>query len=202
MSSAIKRPRGRPAIPKEVQRRRLVEAAFRVFERNRYERTSVADIVGEAGMSSRSFYDHFASKEDLVAEIVADTGERLLLAVSEVFTGDVPLDVERNADHALGVFLEGLPVSAIDLERLGGDAGRRVGEVRRRIVQRLTNLTHAYMGRLLAKGLVARLPERPEVELILTGIEGMCLRYYSEGRRDELLEIRPLILRLMLTALR
>ena len=71
MSSAIKRPRGRPAIPKEVQRRRLIEAAFRVFERNRYERTSVADIVGEAGMSSRSFYDHFASKEDLVAEIVA-----------------------------------------------------------------------------------------------------------------------------------
>ena len=202
MSSAIKRPRGRPAIPKEVQRRRLIEAAFRVFERNRYERTSVADIVGEAGMSSRSFYDHFASKEDLVAEIVAETGERLLGAVAEVFTGDVPLDVERNADLALGVFLHGLPVSAIDLERLGGDAGRRVGEVRRRIVQRLTNLTHAYMGRLLAKGLVARLPERPEVELILTGIEGMCLRYYSEGRRDELLEIRPLILRLLLTALR
>jgi hypothetical protein len=69
-------------------------------------------------------------------------------------------------------------------------------------VQRLTNLTHTYLGRLLAKGLVARLPERPEVELILTGIEGMCLRYYSEGRRDELLEIRPLILRLLLTALR
>jgi AcrR family transcriptional regulator len=202
VTSAIKRPRGRPAIPKEVQRRRLVEAAYRVFERNRYERTSIADIVGEAGMSSRSFYDHFASKEDLVAEIVAETGERLLGAVSEVFTGDVPLDVERNADLALGVFLHGLPVSAIDLERLGGDAGRRVGEVRRRIVQRLTNLTHAYMGRLLAKGLVARLPERPEVELILTGIEGMCLRYYSEGRRDELLEIRPLILRLLLTALR
>lgn len=200
MSSAVKRPRGRPAIPKEVQRRRLIEAAFRVFERNRYERTSVADIVGEAGMSSRSFYDHFASKEDLVAEIVAEVGERLLGELSEVMT-DMPLDVERNADLALGIFLEGLPVSAIDLERLGGDAGRRVGEVRRRIVQRLTNLTHTYLGRLLAKGLVARLPERAEVEIIMTGIEGMCLRYYSEGRRDELLEIRPLILRLLLTAL-
>ncbi|HVH05236.1 MAG TPA: helix-turn-helix domain-containing protein [Myxococcota bacterium] len=200
MSSAVKRPRGRPAIPKEVQRRRLIEAAFRVFERNRYERTSVADIVGEAGMSSRSFYDHFASKEDLVAEIVAEVGERLLGELSEVMT-EMPLDVERNADLALGIFLEGLPVSAIDLERLGGDAGRRVGEVRRRIVQRLTNLTHTYLGRLLAKGLVARLPERAEVEIIMTGIEGMCLRYYSEGRRDELLEIRPLILRLLLTAL-
>jgi AcrR family transcriptional regulator len=200
LSSAVKRPRGRPAIPKEVQRRRLIEAAFRVFERNRYERTSVADIVGEAGMSSRSFYDHFASKEDLVAEIVAEIGERLLGEVARVLA-DTPVDVEKNADLALGVFLEGLPVSAIDLERLGGDAGRRVHEMRRRIVQRLTNMTHAYMGRLLAKGLVSRLPERPEVELLLTGIEGMCLRYYSEGRREELLEIRPLILRLLVTAL-
>jgi AcrR family transcriptional regulator len=200
VSTAVKRPRGRPAIPREVQRRRLIEAAFRVFERNRYERTSVADIVGEAGMSSRSFYDHFGSKEDLVAEMVAEIGERLLDEVAEVMA-ETPENVERNADVALGVFLDGLPVSAIDLERLGGDAGRRIGEVRRRIVQRLTNLTHAYMGRLLAKGLVSRLPERPEVELILTGIEGMCLRYYSEGRREELLEIRPLILRLTLTAL-
>ena len=200
MSSAIKRPRGRPAIPKEVQRRRLIEAAFRVFERHRYERTSVADIVGEAGMSSRSFYDHFGSKEDLVAEIVAETGERLLGELAVVLA-EAPLDVEQTTDLALGVFLHGLPVSAIDLERLGGDAGRRVGEVRRRIVQRLTNLTHAFMGRLFSKGLIDRLPERPEVELVLTGIEGMCLRYYSEGRREELLEIRPLILRLLVRAL-
>jgi AcrR family transcriptional regulator len=201
VSSAVKRPRGRPAIPREVQRRRLIEAAFRVFERNRYERTSVADIVGEAGMSSRSFYDHFASKEDLVAEIVAETGERLLGELAQALA-EAPVDVERNANLALGIFLDGLPVSAIDLERLGGDAGRRVGEVRRRIMQRLTNLVHTYMGRLLANGLINRLPERPEVEIVLTGIEGMCLRYYSEGRREELLELRPLILRVMLAALR
>jgi AcrR family transcriptional regulator len=201
VSSAVKRPRGRPAIPREVQRRRLIGAAFRVFERNRYERTSVADIVGEAGMSSRSFYDHFASKEDLVAEIVAETGERLLGELAQVLA-EAPVDVERNANLALGIFLDGLPVSAIDLERLGGDAGRRVGEVRRRIMQRLTNLVHTYMGRLLANGLINRLPERPEVEIVLTGIEGMCLRYYSEGRREELLELRPLILRVMLAALR
>jgi hypothetical protein len=39
------------------------------------------------------------------------------------------------------------------------------------------------------------------VELMLTGIEGLCLRYYSEGRRDELLALRPRLLRLVLAAL-
>ena len=48
-----KRPRGRPAIPRDVQRQRLIDAATRAFEKNLYEKTRVSDIVKEAGMSSR-----------------------------------------------------------------------------------------------------------------------------------------------------
>jgi AcrR family transcriptional regulator len=200
MTSAPKRPRGRPAITRDVQRRRLMEAALRAFEKSRYERTTVADIVGEAGMSSRSFYDHFASKEDLVAAIVEETGMQMLTELEEVLA-EASDDVATHVDRALRTFLERLPASSIDLERLGGDAGRRVGEVRRRIVQRLTDLTQTFIAKMYAAGRVPRLPERPEVELLLTGIEGLCLRYYSEGRREELLALRPRILRLLLAAL-
>jgi AcrR family transcriptional regulator len=200
VSASIKRPRGRPAIPKDVQRRRLVEAAFRVFERSHYERTSVADIVGEAGMSSRSFYSHFVSKDDLAAQIVEEYGAKLL-GESARTLAETPEDVSGHVDRALGAWLEILPVAAIDLERLGGDAGRRVGEVRRRIVQALVDLTVDYMTRLHGLGLVPRPPLRAEVELLLTGIEGMSLRYYSEGRRGELLALRPVILRLLLVGL-
>ena len=177
-----------------------MEAAFRAFEKSRYERTTIADIVREAGMSSRSFYDHFASKEDLVAAIVEETGLAMLDEL-EVLLSEASDDVNTHVDRALGTFLERLPASSIDLERLGGDAGRRVGEVRRRIVQRLTDLTQAYIAKMHAAGRVPRIPARPEVELILTGIEGLCLRYYSEGRREELLALRPRILRLVLAAL-
>jgi AcrR family transcriptional regulator len=151
-------------------------------------------------MSSRSFYDHFASKEDLVAAIVEETGQGMLAELEKVLT-QTSEDVQTHVDLALRTFLERLPASSIDLERLGGDAGRRVGEVRRRIVQRLTDLTQDYIARMYAAGRVPRLPERPEVELMLTGIEGLCLRYYSEGRRDELLALRPRLLRLVLAAL-
>lgn len=183
-----------------MQRRRLVEAAFRAFERSHYERTTVADIVGEAGMSSRSFYAHFASKDDLAAQIVEEYGARLLGEVEEILA-QTPDGVQGHVDRALGAWLQLLPAAAIDLERLGGDAGRRVGEARRRIVQRLVDLTLGYVARLHELGLVPRLPIRAEVELLLTGIEGMSLRYYSEGRRDELLALRPVLLRLLLVAL-
>ena len=200
MSSAAKRPRGRPAIPRDVQRRRLLEAAWRAFERSRWERTTVADIVTEAGMSSRSFYLHFGSKEDLIAEMVEEVAARLLGEI-EALLQQTPDDVEKHADAAIGCFLEMLPAASIDLERLGGDAGRRVGEVRRRMVQSLTDLTVRYMERMHALGRVPRAPDRAEIELLLTGIEGMCLRYYSEGRRDELIALRPRILRLMVAGL-
>jgi AcrR family transcriptional regulator len=200
VSRPEKRPRGRPAIPRDVQRRRLIEAAFRAFEGTRYERTTVADIVREAGMSSRSFYDHFASKEDLVAAIVEEVGARLLDEVRAILS-ETPENVQGHVDRALGAFLEGLPASAIDLERVGGDAARRQAQARRQIVQALVDLTLDYMERLHGLGLVPRLPERSEVELLLTGIEGMSLRYYGEGRREELLALRPQILRMLLVGL-
>jgi hypothetical protein len=61
--------------------------------------------------------------------------------------------------------------------------------------------TLSSLGRLHGRGLVPRPPVRAEVELLLTGIEGMSLRYYSEGRRDQLLALRPVLLRLLLVGL-
>jgi AcrR family transcriptional regulator len=195
--ATAKRPRGRPPLPREVQRRRLIEGAWRAFERNRYERTTVADIVGEAGMSSRTFYEHFASKEDLVAGIVEELGERLLAEVRAVLAAPEP-DAQAQADRALRASLELLPSATIDVEQVGGEAGRRMGEVRRRLVQAITDVVHAHLGRLHARGAIARPPPRVEVELILTGVEGMGLRYYSEGRREELLALRPRLLSVLL----
>jgi AcrR family transcriptional regulator len=195
--ATAKRPRGRPPLPREAQRQRLIDGAWRAFERNRYERTTVADIVGEAGMSSRTFYEHFASKEDLVAGIVEELGARLLAEVRAILA-EPEEDAQAQADRGLRAFLELLPSATVDVEQIGGKAGRRMGEVRRRLVQAITDLVHAHLGRLHARGAIARTPARVEVELILTGIEGMGLRYYSEGRRDELLALRPKLLSVML----
>jgi AcrR family transcriptional regulator len=203
MSASPKRRRGRPAIPRDVQRGRLVEGAWRAFERRNYDRTTVADIVAAAGMSSRSFYEHFASKEDLVAEMVESVCARLLAEVERIL-GELPATAEAVPDHAdrsLVVLMELLPAFAFDLERIGGDAGLRVSEVRRRVVQQLVELTHDYMRRLHGRGLAPRVPDRAEVELLLTGIEGMSLRYCGEGRRAELLALRPRLLRLLLVGL-
>src|SRR3954451_3466058 len=58
---------GRPRRFDEADERRLLfEAAFTVMQRAGTPDVTVADILREADMSTRSFYRHFGSKDDLL----------------------------------------------------------------------------------------------------------------------------------------
>ncbi|MFC8537501.1 TetR/AcrR family transcriptional regulator [Streptomyces sp. NPDC057249] len=51
---------------KELRRAQIAEAAVRCFGRNGLERTSIADITAESGLSAGSIYAHYRNKADLV----------------------------------------------------------------------------------------------------------------------------------------
>jgi AcrR family transcriptional regulator len=58
--------------------RRLFDAALVVMERNGYAdaAVAVADILAEAGLSTRSFYRHFESKDQLLCALYRREAER------------------------------------------------------------------------------------------------------------------------------
>lgn len=183
------RPRGRPSIPKDAQRRRLIAAALQTFEKNRYEQTRVADIVAEAGMSSRSFYEFFRSKEDLVVELVHIGGRAFLKNLADVFatTNDPILRVRLGLEAYLRLF-SGAP---LDLDRLGHEAGLQVAEARRRYVREISSMIAREVAVAHREGLALRPPDLLTIELVITGIEGLSLRYFAEGRGRELMEQVP-----------
>lgn len=51
----------------ESSRQRILEAAFKVFSREGYERASTLAIATEAKVSKRDLYANFASKHDILA---------------------------------------------------------------------------------------------------------------------------------------
>jgi AcrR family transcriptional regulator len=61
-------PRGRHAAPREVvaesQRERVLVATADAVAEKGYNNASVADVIERAGVSRRSFYEHFTNKED------------------------------------------------------------------------------------------------------------------------------------------
>jgi AcrR family transcriptional regulator len=50
----------------DAEERVLIEAAHRVMRRNGFNGATVADILADAGLSTRAFYRHFGSKDELL----------------------------------------------------------------------------------------------------------------------------------------
>jgi AcrR family transcriptional regulator len=87
-------PRGRHGLPRELversQRERLLAAVVRVTVANGFESTTVANILGEAGVGRESFYELFDDKLDCMLaahKILADDLEQRL---RPTYTGDGP----------------------------------------------------------------------------------------------------------------
>jgi AcrR family transcriptional regulator len=53
-------------------RQRVVEAAGRRFKQDGIDGAGVAAVMSDAGLTNGAFYAHFTSKEDLVANVLAD----------------------------------------------------------------------------------------------------------------------------------
>src|SRR5207253_6235039 len=52
-------------------RRKILEAAGRLFREHGYDAVTVADVMQAAGLTHGGFYGHFASKDDLIAQTLA-----------------------------------------------------------------------------------------------------------------------------------
>jgi AcrR family transcriptional regulator len=58
---------------KQATRHRILEAAGRRFKKqDGIDGTGVAAVMSDAGLTNGAFYAHFMSKEDLVANVLAD----------------------------------------------------------------------------------------------------------------------------------
>src|SRR6476660_9432352 len=57
---------------KRETRQRILEAAGRRFKQDGIDGTGVATVMSDAGLTNGAFYNHFTSKEELVANVLAD----------------------------------------------------------------------------------------------------------------------------------
>ena len=65
----------------EVVRQAIFDAAIDLFIRKGFNETTIDQIVEAAGISQRSFFRYFATKDDLVAYRIAGYGDALVAAI-------------------------------------------------------------------------------------------------------------------------
>jgi AcrR family transcriptional regulator len=86
----------------------VMDAAVAVMARNDYAAMSVADVLAEAGVSTSSFYRHFASKEALLAALIrreAQSAQRYVESAIQSASGPVP-KLEAWLEAVLDLFFQ------------------------------------------------------------------------------------------------
>lgn len=146
----------------EATRRRILDAAARVFARRGYADTRLSDIAAEAGTFAGSIYYYFESREELVDEVLtigvtrvfdavraqvealppgASHRARITAAIAAHLSSTLALDVYATANQRLFAQVPGdIRQRQIKLHRAYGaywrrliEGARRAGEIRRDI---------------------------------------------------------------------
>jgi TetR/AcrR family transcriptional regulator of autoinduction and epiphytic fitness len=73
------------------KREAIIQAAIAEFRANGFEVTSMDKIAATAGVSKRTVYNHFPSKEELFAEILNQLWARISAEQSVTYNRDQPL---------------------------------------------------------------------------------------------------------------
>jgi len=86
-----------PRTPQRLtdrKREAIVRAAVEEFRSAGYEATSMDRIAAVAGVSKRTVYNHFPSKEELFALILEELWQSSVASVELPYCADQPLDVQ------------------------------------------------------------------------------------------------------------
>ena len=76
----------RKRLTGEERRVAILESALSVFAGRGYHSSSIDDIAREAGVSKALIYEHFASKQDLYAELLEQHAGELFSALAEAIS--------------------------------------------------------------------------------------------------------------------
>ena len=77
----------------ELVRNAILDAAIALFEKKGFDQTDVAEIAEAAGISKRSFFRYFATKDDLLARSVMEYGAVLVAAIRSAPQESTDLEV-------------------------------------------------------------------------------------------------------------
>jgi AcrR family transcriptional regulator len=195
--------RGRsPEQRRDDQRLRLLAAAAEIFAKHGYAGASVELIVDRAGMSRRTFYEHFTDLRDVLLHL-HDVAAGQTLNELENFAkeGSSPAEKLTVGIHA---FLSGLGRHG-DLARVMWREIRAAGpeqEARVMAVKaRFAKVIEQGLDAARAKGLTTHPTDEMLIFALVSAIEAVGMRYVQRHEEHRAVEAVPMLVELVLRAL-
>jgi AcrR family transcriptional regulator len=172
----------------EATRQRIVDAAYGSFWQQGFMRTSMDGIADRAGVTKRTVYGYFRSKDDLLAAVLLHYGEAAKARLRHI--GDrLPADRNGMIDSYFGQlagWASSTPRwSGSGFTRLVIELGDLPGHPARAIARRAKATTEAWLAGLLTRARVSRPREHArEIMLLLEGAMALTLIHGNRGYID------------------
>jgi AcrR family transcriptional regulator len=166
------------------RRSRLVEAAVAAFGTRGYFATSIEQLCSDAGISTRNFYDEFASREELLAALHDLLNSRAMAAVVDALAAVDGLSVE---DRALAGVRAYFDVMTSDfrwariavVESVGVSPAMEAH--RNQALARFASLIEAEADRLAAAGVIPRRDHSLTAIALVGAINGLINQWAAGG---------------------
>jgi AcrR family transcriptional regulator len=186
----------------QSQHTRLLEAVGRAVAEKGYAATTIDDIVRGAGVSKKTFYEHFRDKEDCFLAAYEAAADELFARVREAQSDpDSWLERTRAGISAYLRWLAAEPALArvflIEVAAAGPRAAERREALRDRYAEQLAELQ---------RDARTELPElsEPPVEIfhaVVAAVDDLVVRRLRETGGEDLGELEPVLLQLQVALL-
>jgi AcrR family transcriptional regulator len=176
-----------PAMNSEVvheHRGRVLQGMALAVAARGYAETTIADIVREAGVSRRTFYEQFAGKAECLVALYEAASHNALKVLRDAI--DPGHDWQQQVERALAAYLACMAANPVlmrtlFIEILGlGPAGLAA---RRRVNQEIAD----YMLGVVNRGPAERVT--PQLAMAVVGIHELVLQAIEDGRVTELAQL-------------
>lgn len=185
------------------QRTKLLDAATSVIAAKGFGETTVEAIVARAGMSRRTYYEHFTDVRDVLAQIYERAATiSLTMVTSSARAHTDPVEALRAGLAAYFLAVSTYPevarVMFQEYRQGGRDFETRYQKDSAHYAELLLDLLHA----VHKAGRISRKPTEATVFAVAKGIEGLAVRAIATKKHGELQALLPEMLELALAPFR
>lgn len=192
-----------------AHRDRLLAAMAELVAERGYPAVTVADVVGHARVSKRTFYQHFADREACFLAVYAAAAQGPLTRIAEAVTADdATPDLREQVARGNRAYLAALaeqPALTRTLLTEISSLGPRGWEVRREVLGRfadqLSTLVSAGVERWAGEAPDLAGLSRPMALALVGGINELVLEAVEGGRIDRLPDLAPTATELVVAVL-
>ncbi|MCC7385356.1 MAG: TetR/AcrR family transcriptional regulator [Deltaproteobacteria bacterium] len=186
---------------RELQRGLLLDAATTVFAARGFAGATVEAIIEKAGMSRRTFYDHFEDIHDVLHQVHDRASGIAFRVVSELVHAEPdPIERIRTGITAYMTMIATHPQVASVVLREVRSAGPAYEPRRELETTRYASLLFEALAAAHAAKKTARPPDELTVYALATAIEAVAMRYIARREEARAAEAAPKLVELVLRA--